>query len=78
MPYSCIVMPYVDIKQTFYQQGNRKRLKCNIMYAVSNPLFYCISWPLAVAENRIWAGLRTSFLRSKVNRLSVDALFVHC
>jgi hypothetical protein len=41
------------------------------MYAVSNPLFYCISWPLAVAENRIWAGLRTALLQSMVNRLSV-------
>ena len=61
MPYSCIVRPYVDIKHTFYQQGNRKRLKFNIMYAVSNPLFYSISWPIAVAENRIWAGLKTSF-----------------
>ena len=78
MPYSCIVRPYVDIKHTFYQQCNRKRLKFNIMYAVSNPLFYCISWPLAVAENRIWAGLRKAFLQSMVNRLSADALFVHC
>ena len=77
MPYSCIVRPYVNIKHTFYQQGNRKRLKFNIMYAVSNPLFYCISWPLAVAENRIWADLRTIFLQSTVNRRSVDALFLH-
>ena len=77
MPYSCMVRPYVDTKHTFYQQGNRKRLKFNIMYAVSNPLFYCISWPLAVAENRIWAGLKTAFLQSTVNGRSVDALFLH-
>ena len=46
MPYSCIVWPYVDIKHKFFQPANRKRLKFNIMHAVSNPLFYCISWPL--------------------------------
>jgi glucose-6-phosphate-specific signal transduction histidine kinase len=46
MPYSCIVMPYVDIKHKFFQTANRKRLKFNIMHAVSNALFYCISWPL--------------------------------
>ena len=45
-PYSCIVWPYVDIKHKFFQPANRKRLKFNIMHAVSNPLFYCISWPL--------------------------------
>ena len=54
MPYSCIVRPYMDIKQTFFQQGNRKRLKFNIMHAVSNPLFYCVSWPL---QHRIKFGL---------------------
>ena len=78
MPNSCIVSPYVDIKHTFFQPANRKRLKFKIMHSVSNPLFYCISWPLAVAENRIWAGLKTALLQSMVNRLSVDALFVHC
>ena len=46
MPYSCIVRAYVDTKHTFFQPANRKRLKFNIMHAVSNPLFYCISWPL--------------------------------
>ena len=46
MPYSCIVRAYVDTKNKFFQPANRKRLKFNIMYAVSNPLFYCISWPL--------------------------------
>ena len=46
MPYSCIVWPYVDIKHKFFQPANRKRLKSNIMHAVSKPLFYCISWPL--------------------------------
>ena len=46
MPYSCIVWPHVDIKHKFFQPANRKRLKFNIMHAVSNPLFYCISWPL--------------------------------
>ena len=46
MPYSCIVRPYVDIKHKFFQPANRKRLKFNIMHAVSNPLFYCFSWPL--------------------------------
>ena len=46
MPYWCIVRPYVDIKHKFFQPANRKRLKFNITHAVSNPLFYCISWPL--------------------------------
>ena len=46
MPYSCIVRAYVDTKHMFFQPGNRKRLKFNIMRALSNPLFYCISWPL--------------------------------
>ena len=46
MPYSCIVRPYVDIKHKLFQPANRKRLKFNIMHAVSNPLFYCISCPL--------------------------------
>ena len=46
MPYSCIVRPYVDIKHKFFQPANRKRLKFNIMHALSNPLFYCFSWPL--------------------------------
>jgi hypothetical protein len=46
MPYSCIVRPYEDIKHKFFQPTNRKRLKFYIMHAVSNPLFYCISWPL--------------------------------
>jgi hypothetical protein len=46
MPYSFIARPYVDIKHKFFQPANRKRLKFNIMHAVSNPLFYCISWPL--------------------------------
>ena len=54
MPYSCIVRPYVDIKHKFFQPANRKRLKFNIMHAVSNPLFYCISWPL---QHRIEFGL---------------------
>ena len=54
MPYSCIVRPYVDIKHKFFQPANRKRLKFNIMQAVSNPLFYCISWPL---QQRIEFGL---------------------
>ena len=46
MPYSCIGRAYVDIKHKFFQPANRKRLKFSIMHAVSNPLFYCISWPL--------------------------------
>ena len=46
MPYSCIVRAYVDTKHMFFQPGNRKRLKFNTMHALSNPLFYCISWPL--------------------------------
>ena len=54
MPYSCIVRPNVDIKHKFFQRANRKRLKYNIMHAVSNPLFYCISWPL---QHRIEFGL---------------------
>jgi hypothetical protein len=54
MPYSCIVRPFVDIKQKIFQPANRKRLKFNIMHAVSNPLFYCISWPL---YHRIERGL---------------------
>jgi hypothetical protein len=145
MPYSCIVRPYVDTRHKLFQPANRKRLKFNIMHAVSNPLFYCISWPLQltiefglvseqyfsnlhsisfcwclirallghmctqntsffsrlsekdwnlilcmlcrtlfllhftppVAENWIWAGLRTVFLQSRVNMLSADALFLH-
>jgi hypothetical protein len=46
MPYSCIVRPYVGINDKFFQPANRKRVKFNIMHAVSNPLFYSISWPL--------------------------------
>jgi hypothetical protein len=46
MPYSCIVRAYVDTKHKFFMPANRKRLKFNIMHAVSNPLFYCFSWPL--------------------------------
>jgi hypothetical protein len=46
IPYSCIVRPYVDIKHKFFQPANPKRLKFNIMHAVSNPLSYCILWPL--------------------------------
>ena len=45
MPYSCIVRPYVDIKHKFFQPANQKRLKFNIMHALSNPLFYCFHGP---------------------------------
>ena len=50
MPYSCIVRPYVDIKQKFFQPANRKRLKFNIMHAVSEP-FVLLHFMAPIAEN---------------------------
>jgi hypothetical protein len=55
MPYSCIVRPYVDIKHKFFRPAKRKRLKFNIMHAVSKPLFYCISWPSSIELNVGWS-----------------------
>ena len=46
MTYSCIGRAYVDTNHKFFQPSNRKRLKFSIMHSVSNPLFYCSSWPL--------------------------------
>jgi hypothetical protein len=76
MPYSCIVRPYVDIKHKFFQPCNRQRLKFNIMHAVSET-FVLLHFMAPVAENLIWAGLRTVFLQSTVNRLSVGSLSLH-
>jgi hypothetical protein len=55
MPYSSIVRPYVDTKHKFFQPCNRKRLKFNIMHAVSKPLFYCISCPCGRQLNLGWS-----------------------
>jgi hypothetical protein len=71
MPYSCIVRPYVDIKHKFFQPANRKRLKFNFMHAVSNLLFYCISWPL---WHRIEFGL--VFEQHFCNLLSIGFLLM--
>jgi hypothetical protein len=40
MSYSYIFSPYVDIKHKFFQPANRKRLKFNIIHAVSNLLHF--------------------------------------
>jgi hypothetical protein len=50
MPYSCMFSPYMDIKHKFFQPANGKRLKFNIMHAVSNP-FVLLHFMAPVADN---------------------------
>jgi hypothetical protein len=66
----------VDIKHKFFQPGNQKSLKSNILHAVVKP-FVLLHYMAPVAENCIWPGLRTVVLQSTVNMLSVDALFLY-
>jgi hypothetical protein len=55
MPYSCIVRPYVDKKHKFFLPANRKRLKFNIMHAVSNPFSIAFHGPCSIEFNLGWS-----------------------
>ena len=75
MPHCCIKRQYLDIKSKFSSCVIEKDVKTNI-FSVSNLIIYWTSRPLA-AKSGMYHGLKIIFLKSTVNRLSVDASLLH-
>jgi hypothetical protein len=64
----------VEIKTGFSSCVIERDVKVNIMLFEPEVLS---NFKACVAEIRIWASLKIVFLESTVDRLSVDASFVH-
>jgi hypothetical protein len=75
MPHSSIKRQFLDIKSKFFRLCDRKGRESE-HFSVLNLMIYWISRPLA-AKTRTCHGLKIIFLESTVNRLSVDASFLH-
>ena len=76
MPHSCITRQSVDIKASFSSCVIEKDVKVNIM-RFRTLCSIEFQGSCMVAKTRIYHGLKIVFLESTVNRLSVDASFLH-